>query len=107
LERRRRWGERLGEELSCARCGTMHDSTDLDRMLWCEDCVAQTRALAGRAGTGIGVTVGGLAAAWIWLVIKPSPALIPGAWIATVVAAGWLAARLGRELVFGLIRVRE
>lgn len=107
MERRGRWQERLGDEMACARCGGLRDSTELDRMLWCEACVAAARARARRAGTATGVAAAALVGLWIWFAVRPSTALIPGAWVATLVAAGWLASKLGRELVFGLIRARE
>jgi hypothetical protein len=54
--------------------------------------------------------VGGVAAlalaAWIALVVQPSR-MISGAWIATVVAAGWLGSRMGREVAYGLFRARD
>ena len=107
MDRRSRWRDRLGEEMACARCGETRDSTELDRMLWCEVCVAGARARAKRMGTLTGVSVAALVGLWVWFVVRPSTALIPGAWIATLVAAGWLASKLGREIAFGLIRARE
>lgn len=107
MDRRSRWRDRLGDEIACARCDEVRDSTELDRMLWCEACVAEARSRAKRAGTLAGVAVAAIAGLWVWLVVRPSTSLIPGAWIATLVAAGWLASKLGREIAFGLIRARE
>jgi len=42
-------------------------------------------------------------ALWIWLYIQPSD-LVIGGWIATVVAALWVGARVGREIAYGVMR---
>lgn len=107
MERRSRWRDRLGEEVACVRCGEVRDSTELDRMLWCGGCITEARARARRIGTLTGLAVAAVAALWVWLVVRPSTSLIPGAWLATLVAAGWLASKLGREIAFGVIRARE
>lgn len=106
MDRRSRWQERLGEEVTCVRCGETRDSSDVDRMLWCVDCVAEARERSGRIGTGIGVALALAVAAWIWLSVQPSD-LIPGAWLAVVIATGYLGRRMAREIVFGVLRSRE
>ena len=106
MDRRGRWQERLGEEVTCAHCGETRDSSDVDRMLWCVDCVAQAREKSGRIGTGIGVALAIAMAAWVWLSLKPT-VLGPGAWLALVLASGYLGRRMSREIVFGIIRSRE
>jgi hypothetical protein len=45
-------------------------------------------------------------ALWIWLVVQPSD-LVIGGWIATVVAALWIGARVGREVVYGVLRFKN
>lgn len=105
-ERRSRWQERLGEEMPCARCGEVRDSTELDRMLWCEACLAGARRRASRAGWAFGIGLAVVLGIWIQLVVKPS-GLVPGAWLAILVAAAWLGAKLGREVAFGIYRARE
>ncbi|HSG47768.1 MAG TPA: hypothetical protein VLA43_08160 [Longimicrobiales bacterium] len=105
-ERRSRWKERLGEEMPCARCGEVKDSTEMDRLLWCEACVAGARARAGRAGWTFGIGLAGALGLWVWLGVQPVT-LPAGAWLAILVAAAWLGAKLGREVAFGIYRSRE
>lgn len=105
--RRGRWQERLGEEMACHRCGETRDSTELDRMLWCEACVARAAGRARTLGLRVGVGTAVVLGLWVWFVVAPSSSLIPGAWLAALVAAGWLASKLAREIAFGIIRSRE
>lgn len=104
-ERRARWKDRLGEEVTCAVCGEVRDSTEVDRMLWCESCREVAQARAGRIGWYVGAIAAAALAIWISLVVRPSR-MISGAWIATIVAAGWLASKMGREVAYGLFRAR-
>lgn len=105
-DRGSRWKERLGEEMPCARCGEVRDSTELDRMLWCGSCVEGARRRASRAGWTFGLALAAVLAMWIRVVVQPSD-LVPGAWLAILVAAAWLSAKLGREVAFGIFRSRE
>lgn len=75
----------------------------MDRLLWCEECREAARLRSGIWGWSSGVVLAALLAAWIWLVIKPSD-LVIGGWIATVVAALWVGARVGREVAYGVMR---
>jgi len=59
----------------------------MDRLLWCEECRGVARKRSGM---------------WGWY-IQPSD-LVIGGWIATVVAALWIGARVGREIAYGVIR---
>ena len=106
IERRSRWQDRLGDEVACVVCGETRDSTEVDRMLWCEDCQAVARARAARVGWRVGLGVAALLVGYIWIVVQPSR-MIAGAWIATVVAAGWLGSKIGREIAYGVFRSRE
>lgn len=106
-ERKSRWKEQVGEEMPCARCGETRDSTDLDRMLWCPVCLEDARSRATRIGWIAGGSVAGALTLWIWLGVGPAPDLIPGGWLAVVVAAAWLSSKLVRETAFGIIRARE
>lgn len=106
MEHRSRWKERLGESMDCARCGESRDSTELDRMLWCEACVEDGRRRARTVGTGVGLATAAVVGLWVWLAVEPS-SLIPGAWLASLVAAGWLGSKLAREIAWGVIRARE
>ena len=45
-------------------------------------------------------------ALYIWAIIRPTD-LVIGGWIATVVAAVWIGAKVAREIVYGVMRVRN
>lgn len=87
-------------------CGEARDSTEVDRMLWCESCRDLARARAARIGWAVGALAAAALAIWIAVAVRPSR-MISGAWIATVVAAGWLGSRMGREVAYGLFRARD
>ena len=53
-----------------------------------------------------GRVVAALLATWIWLYVRPSD-LVLGGWIATVLAALYLAGRIVREIAYGVIRARS
>jgi len=93
------------ELIPCTRCGTPHDPAELDRLLWCESCRLAARNEAGWWGWGIGVAFAAVVAAYVWGVIRPSTFVI-GGWVATVVAAVWIGAKLGREIMYGVLRAR-
>lgn len=106
--RRPSWWDRYDEEeLTCVRCLETWPKPDLDRLLWCERCRTVARARAMRWGSLVGVGIALVLGAWIWLDIRPSRDLVMGGWIATVVAAGWLAAKITRELVYGVDRFKN
>jgi hypothetical protein len=92
--------------MPCTRCGEVRDSTELDRLLWCEACVEDARSRARTAGTGVGLATAVAVGLWVWFAVEPSR-LIPGAWLASLVAAGWLGSKLAREVAWGVIRSRE
>ena len=75
----------------------------MDRLLWCESCRESARRRSVNWGWGIGSVLAVGLALWIWLYIQPS-SLVIGGWIATVVAALWVGARVGREVAYGVIR---
>jgi len=75
----------------------------MDRLLWCEECRGVARKRSGMWGWGVGAVLAVSLALWIWLYIQPSD-LVIGGWIATVVAALWIGARVGREIAYGVIR---
>lgn len=81
-------------------------ASELDRLLWCEGCVAQARERAKRAGWAAGAVLAGALALWIYLVQQPSR-LVIGGWVGAVAAAMWLGAKAARELCFGLLRMRR
>ena len=92
--------------LACARCGRTCRARALDRLLWCEGCIARAKARAKRVGWMCGVVVAAGLGAWIHFVQKPSAALL-GGWIGIVLAALWLCARAGTELWYGVLRIRH
>ena len=94
-----------GGDLACAKCGRTCRARELDRLLWCEECIAQVKARAKRVGWLVGVVMAVGLAGWIHFVQKPSAALL-GGWIGIVLATFWLCARAGTELCYGVLRVR-
>jgi hypothetical protein len=93
-----------GSELPCFRCGSATPSEDLDRLLWCEGCVARARKRALRIGLAAGGTLVLLLGLYIGLVIRPDLSLIPAGWAATLVVAFYLGGRVARELAYGVMR---
>jgi hypothetical protein len=105
-ERRMSWHDRYGDEVTCVRCLEVRDAVEIDRLMWCETCRARARARAARRGWAVGVTAAAALGLWIWLVIQPSD-LVLGGWLATVVAAGWICAKVAREVFYGAERFRN
>lgn len=93
-------------DLHCARCGRVARGSELDRLLWCEGCIADTKARAKRVGWWCGGVMAAGLAAWVHFVQNPSAALL-GGWIGIVLAAFWLCARAATELWYGVLRVRH
>ena len=102
-ERRPQWGNRVPDEVTCARCGEARDPMEVDRLLWCERCRMRARNEAGWWGWLIGTVFAASVAGYIWLVVRPTD-LVIGGWIATVVAALWIASKIGREAAYGVMR---
>jgi len=105
-ERKVSWRDRFGEEITCVRCLEVKDSATMDRLLWCPECRSAARHRATRRGWIVGIAGAAALAAWIWIVIRPSD-LVLGGWLATVVAAAWIGARVAREMFFGVERFRN
>ena len=97
------WRSRFPDRATCVRCLQKKDLADMDRLLWCEACREAARERANVWGWGMGVVLAGLLALWIWFYIQPSD-LVIGGWIATVVAALWVGARVAREIAYGVMR---
>lgn len=101
------WRDRFPDDVTCVRCLEVKPVKELDRLLWCEECLASARRRAMRRG----VTAGGLLALvlglYIGLVIRPDLSLIPAAWVATLVVAFYLGSRVAREFFFGVERIRN
>lgn len=96
---------RASLELTCTCCGEPREAAELDRLLWCEGCIAGARAKATRFGWRFGGALASGLAAWIFLVQRPSDIVI-GGWIGVVVATLWLGARAARAFWFGAQRFR-
>lgn len=96
----------LPDQVTCARCLEVKELEDLDRLLWCDRCRRRARQQAKSWGWLIGLGVAVCVAGYIWLVLHGSRSLI-GGWIAAVVAALWLSAKVGREIVYGVMRYRN
>ncbi len=92
-------------EATCERCLVTKPRQDLDRLLWCEACVARVQARAVNQSWFVGLAAGVALALWIWLYVQPSR-LVIGGWIGTVVGAFYVTARVAREVLYGIARVR-
>ena len=91
--------------VACVHCGEVYPSMELDRLLWCERCRLIERNRAGWWGWVIGLSFAAAVAAYVWLVVRPTD-LVIGGWVGTVVAAAWIGSKLGREVVYGILRAR-
>lgn len=98
--------ERPEEALYCRRCEREAGPDELDRLLWCEDCVAAERGRTAWWGRGIALLTAGLLALWIALEIRPGDRFLL-LWALVLVVAYGLIARLAHELVYGIMRVRN
>lgn len=98
------WETNDSDEAACVRCLEMKPRPDLDRLLWCEACREAARARATSQGWVVGLVVAVILALWIWLYIQPSD-LVIGGWIGTVLAAGYLSARMAREVLHATARI--
>lgn len=105
-ERRVSWRDRYPDEVTCVRCLQTRDQVDVDRLLWCSECRALARNRASWIGWAGGFLFGAGVALYIWVVIRPTD-LVIGGWIATVVAAIWIGSKVARELIYGVMRVRN
>ena len=92
-------------EATCQRCLQIKPRQDLDRLLWCDACIADAQARAVSQSWFVGLTVAVALALWIWLYIQPSD-LVIGGWVATVVGAFYVSARVVREVLYAVARVR-
>ncbi len=90
----------------CRRCRRPTDPDDLDRILWCEDCIRAERKRAVRWGRGLAFAGATLLGVWIALTIRPQEQFRYLYALALAVAFV-LGVRLGTELVYGIARVRN
>jgi hypothetical protein len=99
------WRDRFPDDVTCVRCLQVKPVEDLDRLLWCEDCIRAARARAARGGWLAGGALAFVLALYIWFVIEPDLSLIPTAWLATLAVAFYLGGRVARELFYGAERL--
>ena len=92
-------------EATCLLCLQTKPRQDLDRLLWCDACIADKKARALSRSWYIGLVVAVVLALWIWLYIQPSN-LVIGGWIGTVVGAFYVSARVVREVLYAVARAR-
>ncbi|CAN5767010.1 hypothetical protein BH23GEM11_BH23GEM11_05470 [soil metagenome] len=92
------------DDINCIRCLVVTPSEDLDRLLWCENCVALARRRALRIGLLSGAGLAVLLAIYVWFGIQPNLALIPAGWLLMLVVAFYLGSRVAREVAYGVMR---
>jgi hypothetical protein len=93
-------------EATCHRCSQTKPRQDLDRLLWCEACIAEAQARSASRSWFVGLTVAVVLSLWIWLYIQPSN-LVIGGWIGTVLGAFYVSARVTREVLYTVARMRN
>ncbi len=93
--------------MTCIRCLEERPIQELDRLLWCEECLTLARRRAAVRGWTAGGGLAAVLALYIWLWIQPDFSLIPTAWVATLAVAFYLGGRLSREVLFGWERLRN
>jgi len=99
------WRDRFPDDVTCVRCLEVRPIEDLDRLLWCAECIDAARRRAALRGWMAGGVLAVTLAAYIWFVIQPDLSLIPSAWIATLAVAFYLGGRVARELLYGADRL--
>lgn len=105
-ERRVSWRDRYGDDVTCVRCLQVRDTVEVDRLLWCEACRVRARERAARRGWIVGIALAAALALWIWFGVGAS-SLVPGGWLATVIAAAWIGSKVAREVLYGVDRFRN
>ena len=101
------WRDRAPDDLTCVRCLEERSKEELDRLLWCEECLERAGRRANRIGWLSGGVIALLLALYIWLVIQPDLSLIPALWGATLAVAFYLGGRVAREIAYGVMRLRN
>ncbi len=101
------WRERFPEDVTCVRCLEVKPVRELDRLLWCEECLATARKRAALRGWIAGGVLMILLGLYIAFVIRPDLSLIPTAWVATLAVAFYLGSRVAREFFFGMDRIQN
>jgi hypothetical protein len=94
------------DTLRCHRCLRVRTTDELDRTLWCDDCRLAERRRAGWLGRALGFLAAVALALWIALWVRPSDQFLL-LWASVLVVALYLFSRLGKEIIYGIIRVRN
>lgn len=99
------WRDRFPDDVTCVRCLRVRSVEELDRLLWCEECISAARRRTARRGWLAGAALVIILATYIWFGIQPDLSLIPSAWLATLAVAFYLGGRVARELFYGAERL--
>jgi len=94
------------ESAACVECGEVKPTESLDRELWCDDCRGRATRVAARWGRVAGLVGSVLLAIWIGVAVAPSGRMLIG-WAVVVLVSYRIVGRLGRELIFGVLRARR
>ncbi len=93
-------------EATCLICLQTAPRQDLDRRLWCDACREAAQARAASRSWYVGLAVAVVLVLWIWLYIQPSN-LVIGGWIGTILGAFYVSARVTREVLYTVARMRS
>lgn len=94
------------DTLRCHRCRQARPTEELDRMIWCEECLRVERRRAAWWGRAMAFLAAVALSFWIAIDVQPSDQFLL-LWALVVIVAFYLGSRLGTELVFGVARVRN
>jgi hypothetical protein len=94
------------DAMRCHRCRQERPTDQLDRMIWCEECLRVERRRAAWWGRGMAFLAAVALSFWIAIQVQPSDQFLM-LWALVVIVAFYLGSRLGTELVFGILRVRN
>lgn len=100
-------GGRLPDDITCIRCLETKPREELDRLLWCDECLHLARRRASAKGRLVGILFALGVALYVGLWIRPDYSLIPTAWIAVLAVAYIIGIRMAREFIFGWARLRN
>jgi hypothetical protein len=93
-------------EATCLICLQTAPRQDLDRLLWCDACREAAQARAASRSWYVGLAVAVVLVLWIWFYVQPSN-LVIGGWIGTVLGAFYVSARVTREVLYTVARMRS
>ena len=92
-------------EATCLLCLQTKPRQDVDRLLWCEECREAVQNRAAHRSWYAGLVVAVVLALWIWLYIQPT--VLIGPWVGTVLGAFYVSARVTREVLYTVARMRS